>query len=87
MARTRLAADTVEDIERRQVEAWRRMTSAEEAATVVGLTQAVYDLARAGVQHRHPDASPREQFLRLVIVILGADACRAYPDIATLDWR
>ncbi len=62
------------------------MSAAEKAALVTGLTQAVYDLARAGVRHRYPNASAREVFLRLAIVTLGADLARkAYPDIAILD--
>jgi len=31
----------------------------------------VYDLPRAGIRHRYPNASPREQFLRLAILTLG----------------
>lgn len=62
------------------------MSAAQKAAMVSGLTQAVYDLARAGVQHRYPEASPRVQFLRLAIVILGPELARqAYPEIASLD--
>jgi hypothetical protein len=81
-----LSADTSPEIERRQIERWRQMSAAEKAALVTGLTQAVYALARAGVRHRYPDASPREAFLRLAIVTLGADLARkAYPDVATLD--
>jgi hypothetical protein len=81
-----LSADTSPEIERRQIERWRQMTAAEKGAVVTGLTQAVYDLARAGVRHRYPNASPREAFLRLAIVTLGSDlARRAYPDIAALD--
>jgi hypothetical protein len=53
---------------------------------VTGLTQAVFDLARAGVRHRHPDASPHEQFLRLAVVTLGPElAVLAYPEIHALD--
>jgi hypothetical protein len=78
-----LALDTSPDVERRQIEAWRRMTPAEKAALVTGLTQAAHALAWAGVRHRHPTASPREQFLRLAIVTLGSDlASAAYPDAA-----
>jgi len=81
-----MSLDTSPEIERRQVEQWRLASAAEKAAIVSGLTQAVYDLALAGVVHRYPDASPREQFLRLAIVTLGLDlAQRAYPEIAT--WR
>ncbi len=64
------------------------MSADEKAAIVSGLTQTVYELALAGVRHRYPDAAPREQFLRLAIVTLGADLARkAYPDIAGLDLR
>lgn len=62
------------------------MTPAEKAAIVTGLTEAVYELARAGIRHRYPHASPREQFLRLAMVTLDPDlARRAYPDLAQLD--
>jgi hypothetical protein len=81
-----LSADTPPGIERLQIERWRLMCAAEKAALVSGLTQAVYDLARAGVSHRYPNASPRERFLRLAIVTLGPDLARkAYTDIASLD--
>ena len=81
-----LSLDTSAVIERLQIERWRHMSAAEKAAIVSGLTQAVYDLALAGVRHRYPDASPREQFLRLAIVTLGPDlAPRAYPEIAAWD--
>jgi hypothetical protein len=42
-----LSLDTPPDIEHRQIEAWRRMSPAEKAAIVSGLTRAAYDLARA----------------------------------------
>lgn len=85
---TRLNLDTPADIERLQVQRWQRMSPAEKAAIVSGLTRAAYELALAGVRQRWPDASPREQFLRLAIVTLGSDLARkAYPDIATLDLR
>jgi len=80
-----LALDTAIDVERRQVEVWRAMTSAQRAALISGLTQAAHRMAVAGVRQRHPDAAPDEQFLRLAIVILGSDlARRAYPDAAAL---
>jgi len=62
------------------------MSSVEKAAIVSALTQAAFTLARAGIRHRYPEASPREQFLRLAIVTLGPDLARnAYPDIASID--
>lgn len=79
------SSDTSPEIERRQIEHWRAMTPAEKAAIVSGLTRASFEMARAGVRHRHPDASPREQFLRLAIVTLGPElAARAYPDVCEL---
>jgi hypothetical protein len=80
-----LNADTDGQIERLQIDAWRRMTPAEKAAIVTGLTEAAISLALAGIRDRYPDATPREQFLRLAIVRLGPDlACKAYPDAALL---
>ena len=81
-----LSADTSPDIERLQIERWRQMSPADKAAIVTGLTQAVYDLARAGIRQRYPGASMREQFLRLAMVTLGPDLARkVYPEVATLD--
>ena len=81
----RLAADTAVDVEERQVEAWRRMSAAEKAAIVAGLTNATLTLARAGLRQRRPDASERELFLRLAILTLGPDpAGRAYPEARAL---
>jgi len=61
------------------------MSAAAKAALVSGLTQASVELARAGVRQRHPDASPREQFLRLAVIVLGPElAARAYPECAQL---
>jgi hypothetical protein len=77
--------DTSPETEQRQIERWRAMTPAEKAAIVSGLTRASFEMARAGVRHRHPNASPHEQFLRLAIVTLGPElAARAYPDIVDL---
>ncbi len=80
-----LAADTPLDIEARQIDGWRRMTTIEKAALVSGLSQAVFDTALAGVRQRYPHASPREQALRLAVLTLGRDLARqAYPDIDQL---
>lgn len=86
MAWTPLSADTSPEIERLQIEEWRRMSVADKAAVVSGLTQAAYDLALAGIRQRYPAASPREQFLRLAVVTLGFDLARkAYPEVDQLD--
>jgi hypothetical protein len=59
------------------------MSAAEKAATVTGLTRAAFAMTAAGVRQRYPDASPREQFLRVAIIVLGRElACKAYPDAA-----
>lgn len=52
------------------------------------LTQAACELALSGLRQRYPAASPRELFLRLAILRLGADLARkAYPEIVALDLR
>ena len=85
MARRPLAADTTAEVEDRQIEEWRRMSSADKAALVAGLTNATFVLARAGLRQRYPGASERELFLRLAILTLGWDlAQRAYPDARPL---
>ena len=84
-ARRSLAQDTTVEAERRQIDRWRRMSHAEKAAVIAGLTSATFTLARAGVRHRYPDASDRELFLRLAVVTLGRDlAERAYPEARSL---
>ncbi|MCX6545869.1 MAG: hypothetical protein NTV05_15830 [Acidobacteria bacterium] len=81
MTQTSLALDTSPDIERRLVESWRQMPAAQKAAMVSGLTRAAYAMTSAGVRQRHPDASSREHFLRVAIIVLGTDLARlAYPD-------
>jgi len=81
-----LAEDTDPAIERIQIERWRRMTPDEKAEIVTRLTQAAFELARAGVRHRYPGATERELFLRLAVVTLGEELARkAYPDVSDLD--
>ena len=81
-----LSLDTSPDAERIQIEALRRMTPAEKAALISGLTRAAHRMAAAGVRQRYPNASPREQFLRLAIVLHGRTVARsAYPEIDALD--
>jgi len=83
---TPLSPDTSPDIERLQIDGWRRMTPARKAALVSGLTEAALDVALAGVRSRFPNASPREQRLRLAVVTLGPDlARRAFPEVDGLD--
>ena len=83
VVQTPLSLDTSPDIERRQVESWRQMSPAQKAALVTGLTRAAWEMTSAGVRQRHPDAPPREHFLRVAVIMLGPDLARlAYPDAA-----
>jgi hypothetical protein len=78
---TPLSLDTSPDVERRQIDAWRQMSPAQKAATVTGLTRAAYEMTAAGVRQRFPEASPREHFLRVAVIVLGLElASKAYPD-------
>ena len=79
---TRLADDTPPDIEARQIDAWRRMPASQIAALVTSAARAADDMARAGIRARYPNASGREQFLRLAILKFGYELARqAYPEI------
>jgi hypothetical protein len=83
-----LAADTSPEIEARQVDGWRRMTAAQKAALVTSATRAADQMAMAGIRARFPNASAREQFLRLAILKFGDDLARqAYPEIDELSLK
>ena len=68
-----LSLDTDPDIELRQIEGWRRMSSEPKAATVTALTSAAIEMALAGVRTRHAGESDQAQRRRLAAVILGPD--------------
>ncbi|MBY0494161.1 MAG: hypothetical protein K2Y23_08080 [Cyanobacteria bacterium] len=77
-----LADDTPLDIEARQIEGWRRLSSTDKLALIASLSRAIRELTLAGIRARHPGASPREQFLRLAMLTLGPELARsAYPEI------
>ena len=81
----RLGADTDSESERHQIDCWRVMAPTEKFCSVAELNAAVDTMALAGIRLRHPDASPREQFLRLACLKLGRDlALQAYPEVAQL---
>ena len=83
-----LSADTDAESEHRQIQRWRAMSPAEKFRAVAELNAAADTMALAGIRLRHPDASPREQFLRLASVKLGRELARqVYPEIAQLDER
>jgi hypothetical protein len=80
-----LSADTSADVERLQIEAWRRMSSVEKATILSQATRDALTLARAGIRERHPLASDRECFLRLAELQLGPALVRqVYPDAAQI---
>ena len=80
-----LSSDTTADIEQRQVEAWRRLSSVERSRLVSDTTRAVMALSLAGIRRRYPQASDRECFLRLAAIRLGVDTTlQVYPEAAHL---
>jgi hypothetical protein len=79
-----LSLDTTADIERMQIEAWRRMTPLEKVGVVRDMAVAAETLAFAGIRLRHPGASDRECFIRFASLKLGpALTCRVYADAHT----
>jgi len=45
-------------------------------------------MTAAGVRQRFPEASPREHFLRVAVIVLGPElASKAYPDAAQVIAR
>jgi len=80
-----LSRDTSAEVERLQIEAWRRMTPVEKAAAMSQATRDVVTLALSGIRQRHPDASDRECFIRLAALQLGPTLVRqVYPDAAQI---
>lgn len=55
------------------IEGYRRMTPSQKLERVRALTRAVQELALTDIRRRHPDASEREQALRLASRWLGPD--------------
>jgi hypothetical protein len=83
-----LAADTSLEVERIQVELWRRMSPLQKLAAVTEISRAAEMLSLAGIRLRHPGASDRECLLRLAVLKLGPSlACQVYPDAAELIGR
>ena len=77
-----LAFDTSPEIERMQIESWRRMSSVQKAELVTGLTSAAIEMARSGIRHRHPGESQETQHRRLAEILLGTALARqAFPDL------
>lgn len=80
-----LSRDTSADVERLQIEAWRRMSPLEKAGIMSHATMDALTLALAGIRQRHPGASERECFLRLAALQLGSTLVRqVYPDASQI---
>ena len=71
-----LASDTAADIERLQIEGWRRMSAAERAATVTALTRAAFEMTKVGIRHRHPGESEDSYRTRLAEILFGSELAR-----------
>jgi hypothetical protein len=80
-----LSRDTSADVERLQIEAWRRMSTLERAGIMSQATSDTLTLALSGIRQRHPGASERECFIRLAALQLGAALVRqVYPDASRI---
>lgn len=67
------STDTTYDIERRLVDAWRRMPACEKARQLLDCCRMVEQLSLTGVRLRHPNVDERELFLRAAALRLGRD--------------
>lgn len=56
-----------------QIEGWRRMSPADKAHLVTALTSAAFEMAKAGIRHRHPDETPDAQRKRLAEILHGPE--------------
>ena len=80
-----LSQDTSADVERLQIEAWRRMSPVEKAGIVSQATHDALMLALSGIRQRYPGAPARECFLRLAAILLGPTLVRqVYPEAAEI---
>ena len=80
-----LSRDTSADVERLQIEAWRRMSPLEKAGIMSQAASDALTLALSGIRQRHPGASARECFLRLAALQLGPTLVRqVYPDASEI---
>ena len=80
-----LSQDTSADVERLQIEAWRRMSTVEKAGIMSQATSDALTLALSGIRQRHPGASDRECFIRLAALQFGPTLVRqVYPDASQI---
>ncbi len=57
--------DTSPEVERMQIEAWRKMTPAEKFARMAAMTRRLQELQLAEIRRRHPEAGEWELKMRL----------------------
>lgn len=77
-----LSLDTPLEVERLQIEGWRRMSPADKARMVTTLTTAAIEMAKAGIRQRHPDESPESHRMRLAEILHGPElARRMFPNL------
>jgi len=68
------SADTPLDVEERLLERYRRMTGLERLAIALDMSEAVRQLALAGIRDRHgPNLSAREERLRLAALTIDRE--------------
>ena len=80
-----LSRDSSPEVERLQIDLWRRMSPLDKGRAVDGLSRATDELALAGIRQRHPHAPEHECRLRLAVLKLGPQlAARVYPEAAAL---
>jgi hypothetical protein len=80
-----LSRDTSADVERLQIETWRRMSPLEKVGIMSQATSDALTLALSGIRQRHPGASARECFVRLAALRLGPTlVCQVYPDASQI---
>jgi hypothetical protein len=80
-----LSRDTSANVERLQIEAWRRMSPLQKAGIMSQATSDALTLALSGIRQRHPGASARECFIRLAALQLGPTLVRqVYPDASQI---
>jgi uncharacterized protein YaeQ len=65
--------DTSREAEERQIAHWRDLPDAEKARVFSEMMRAAQQLARAGIEARHPNASAEEVRLRLLALRLDRD--------------
>lgn len=65
--------DTSEQADRLQFELWRRMSLQQRIELFRDINDSVQEMALIGIQHRYPDASEEERFLRLAATRLDRE--------------